>query len=252
MSANIKTIKLTLWLSGIFLIATFLVTLSDFYRWINKIEWINDFLLVCFSGIFASSFVVLLCEIRSYKTNKVKAEDELYDYCVEILARFISAKTALQSVNKNKKMIISKGLLNDLQQHVAVTLDKYFQVDFITYNKRNSLYNEHLKFKGVLIKDVQQALRDCAYLDIAINEAQISNLSMGITANNVTTENLKVSETINALINEFDSIISKISSFAEKIDYSCSFNFKERFSGILEGQDKYKAETYEEFLKRNS
>ena len=72
MSSNLKTMKLTAILSGVFLIVTFTVCLNMSYEWFS-IKWLsNDFLLTVFGGLFASTLVVLICEWQKYffKTRK--------------------------------------------------------------------------------------------------------------------------------------------------------------------------------------
>ncbi|MBP3629882.1 MAG: hypothetical protein J6J23_00125, partial [Clostridia bacterium] len=70
MSSNLKTMKLTVILSGCFLIVTFIICLNKSYEWFS-IKWVsNDFLLTVFCGLFSSTLVVLICEWQKYFFNK--------------------------------------------------------------------------------------------------------------------------------------------------------------------------------------
>ena len=68
MSTSIKVIKFTSILSTIFLIITYLITVnieSNFIS-LNTIWISNNFLLTVFCGVFASTLVVMFCEINKY------------------------------------------------------------------------------------------------------------------------------------------------------------------------------------------
>lgn len=72
MSTSIKVIKFTSILSIIFLVITYLITVNIESRFISlNTIWIsNNFLLTVFGGVFASTLVVLFCEINKYLIDK--------------------------------------------------------------------------------------------------------------------------------------------------------------------------------------
>ena len=83
MSTNLKVIKYTAIVSACFFVATFAICLNKSYEWFN-IKWLsNDFLLAIFSGVFASTLVVLICEIQKsvliiYIAQTLKTDTILY------------------------------------------------------------------------------------------------------------------------------------------------------------------------------
>lgn len=81
MSTNLKIIKFTAIVSGISFLATFVIRLNISYGCFD-IKWLsNEFLLTIFGGVFASTLVVLICEIHKYLLNKTQAENVMYKQC---------------------------------------------------------------------------------------------------------------------------------------------------------------------------
>jgi len=80
MSTSIKVIKFTSILSIIFLVITYLITVNIESRFISlNAIWIsNNFLLTVFGGVFASTLVVLFCEINKYLIDKKNTENQLF------------------------------------------------------------------------------------------------------------------------------------------------------------------------------
>ena len=252
MSTNLKVIKYTAIISACFFIATFAICLNISYEWFN-IKWLsNDFLLAVFSGIFASTLVVLICETQKYFLSKTQAENALYSCCTEMIARFLSAKTILTELAGNKNRLVAEKLLETLCQHVGYQMNAYFSVDYTTCCKKQALFVARKDFNKFLVDTVQKTLRDCTYLDIAINEVKIKNLQQGIPECQVTSIATNLYNVIKALIKEFETCINALVSFTEKIDYTGRFHFKEGFKNAKKSQVDYKQEGIEEFLKRNS
>ena len=80
MRTSIKVIKFTSILSFIFLVITYLITINidgGFVK-LNTIWISNNFLLTGFGGMFASTLVVLLCEINKYLIDKKNTENQLF------------------------------------------------------------------------------------------------------------------------------------------------------------------------------
>lgn len=80
MSGNIKTIKFTAALSAIFAILTYIITLNmELAFFVPNWSWMsNNFALTVCGGIFASTLVVMLCEVQKYLSNKSSCEQYLF------------------------------------------------------------------------------------------------------------------------------------------------------------------------------
>ena len=250
MSTNLKVIKFTTIISCCFLVSTFVICLNISYGWFD-IKWLsNNFLLAIFSGVFASTLVVLICEIQKYFLNKRQAENMLYSCCTEMIARFLSSKTMLIELVNDKSRLATEKLLESLCQHISYQMNVYFSVDYTTFCKKQTLFVAKNNFNKFLIETVQKTLRDCTYYDIAFNNVEVKNLQNGISKYQITSNDKELYDVINALIKDINSCINSIVSFTEKIDYSGRFEFKKRFQDTKETQSNYRQESIKDFLKR--
>ena len=75
----LSSIKFLSLLCTITLAVTYVISLFD--NWF-RLKWLpNSLLLALSSGIFASSLVVWLTEVKKYSDTKKCAEDSIYGYC---------------------------------------------------------------------------------------------------------------------------------------------------------------------------
>lgn len=251
MGASLKVMKYTFIISSCFLVVTFVTFLNSQYQWI-KSEWLSNFLSAIFSGVFASTLVVFICEIQKYSLSKKQAEDGLYNCCVEMIARFLSAKTMLMGFVAEQDKIMPTDLLEDLREDVHHQLDIYFCIDYTTLSKKNSLFVARQVFNNFIIDTLNKTLSDCMYLDIAINEVKIKNLQNRISESHVTTGDERLLSVIKVLVEKFEYCIDAMVDFVEKVDYTGRFHFKDRFQSAKQSQVNCGDESIEDFLQRNA
>ncbi len=250
MSINLKVTKFTAIVSGISFLATFAICLNISYGCFD-LKWLsNEFLLIIFGGVFTSTLVVLICEIHKYFLNKTQAENEMYNCCTELLARFLSVKAILTELVNDKNKLTTEGLLKSSCQHINHQMNAYFCIDYTTCSKKQTLYSARKGFNNFLIDTGQKTLNDCVYFDIAIIKSKIKNVENGMPEHSVSTQNDLLLKVANALISEFNVCIENITVFLENIDYSGRFQFRERFFNVVKGQKNYTQESLEEFLNR--
>ena len=80
MNTSVKVIRFTSILSIILFVITYFINVnieSGFIR-LNTIWISNNFILTVFGGVFASTLVVLFCEINKYLINKKNTENQLF------------------------------------------------------------------------------------------------------------------------------------------------------------------------------
>ncbi len=79
MRGNVKTIKLTAWLSLFLVAISYIIAVKGNFG-VCECKWLPDtFLLAVFGGAFASMLVVLICEISKYIQNRESAETYLVE-----------------------------------------------------------------------------------------------------------------------------------------------------------------------------
>lgn len=251
MSTSLKIIRFTAIVSTISFLTTFAICLNISYGCFN-IKWLsNEFLLTIFGGVFASTLVVLICEIQKYFLNKTQAENAMYNYCTEMLARFLSLKTILIELVNDKNRLANDGMLESSCQHINHLINAYFCIDYATCRKKETLYLKRNGFNKFLIDTVQKTLNDCTYFDIAICKIKINNIENGISEHSVNMNNDTLLKVATVLINKFNVCIENITSFVENIDYSGRFQFRERFNNAIKGQENYTQESLDDFLEKN-
>ena len=101
MRGNVKTIKLTAWLSAIFALITYFISIKGMLG-ISDLKWLPDiFLLAVFGGAFASMLVVLICEISKYVQNRENAETYLFSHLYYLYGQ-------LQMISKNINFLVAQ------------------------------------------------------------------------------------------------------------------------------------------------
>ncbi len=234
MSSNKKTIML-------------LVTLSIAYKWI-QIKWLNnDFLLAVFGGAFASMLVVLICELQKYFINKKDAENKMYFFVTEMLARCIASKNTLLKVRDNYDSIIPPNLLTEFQNRISNLISLYCSIDYSTFLRKNPIAKERSNFNKFVLQDLQTFSFECVYLDIAVNTESIKT-----NGSIVTNKNAVIQQLLNIYINKLDNCIDKISSFLRVIDYKGTYLFDNAYHSVQQDNEKIAQDkTLDDFIQEN-
>ena len=92
MTVNKKTIIFTFVISIISLVICCLITINIKIKFLEFNYLSNEFFFSIFVGIFASTIVVLICEIQKYLLNKKTNEDFIYSYMVGIFSQLLLIK----------------------------------------------------------------------------------------------------------------------------------------------------------------
>lgn len=247
MSSNKKTIILTTILSLIFVLLTYLVTLSNAYNWI-QIKWLNnDFLLAVFGGAFASMLVVLICEIQKYFINKKDAENKMYFYVTEMLARCIASKNTLLKIRDTANSIVPNNLLTELQNRIHNLISIYCSIDYNTFLSKNPIAKQRSSFNTFILQDVQTLTFECAFLDIAINTESVKT-----NGSVVKNDNTIIQQLLCIYINKLNNCIEKISSFLRAIDYKGTYLFDNAYQSVQRDNEKIAQDkTLDDFLREN-
>ena len=155
MSGNIKTIKFTAVLSAVFAILTYIITLNmEVAFFVPNWPWIsNNFALTVCGGIFASTLVVMLCEVQKYLSNKSSCENYLFYQAVYLyLAMFLIQKITKEFIDAPTEAV-SENLLEDNVQIAQCQLNAIQGVDYTTFSSKNELLTvQHNFCSGVVPK----------------------------------------------------------------------------------------------------
>lgn len=251
MSSNLKTMKLTAILSACFFIATFAICLNISYRWFS-IKWLsNDLLLTIFGGLFASTLVVLICEWQKYFFNKRSVEDYLWGNTINLYAKVLIMKNAVEKELMAPLRRINLSMLDECSNIAEHILSNGYYVDYSTFCKKQSLavaLKEFYQQKPLL----ERIIRECVCLKIAGNNDEIYALTNNQILNyKVTNKDTETFKALTILSNNFIKAIGIIEWLLAKIDYSGRYKWQDSNKSIKENYNEiFKDFSYEDFLKQ--
>lgn len=228
MSTNLKVIKFTAILSGILVVFTYLIGLNISYDWFD-LEWLsNNFLITILGGAFASSLVVLLCEIQKYLLNKCEAENVLWNNTVLLYSQFLIMNNELEKILDGSHEI-QKGILLQPKQLAQTSLNNLMRVDYKTFKKKQQLFVTMQEFHIVKYDAIGYTLRNIIWLDWAINQEIMDRLVQKPLA---AEQDSLIHKTILKLKGLIFDDIKYIEQLLLKIDYSGKYNSKEKLKLI--------------------
>lgn len=227
MSGNIKTIRFTTILSTIFALLTYIISLNMELSFFDpNWTWIsNNFALAVCSGIFASTLVVLLCEIQKYLSNKVNLENYLF-YQAEYLyfALFLIQGTTKEFIDTPTE-IVPENLLEDNARKAQCQLNAIQGVDYVTFSKKSRVMVAQRNFCSEVIPRIKSFLMSDNYLKREILAVQISNLEQFGMRKAVTTAEPNIFQMLKVVNEKSGELLENVSNYISAIDNSCHNRF---------------------------
>ena len=249
MRSNVKTIKLTSWLSLILVAITYLISIKG--KWgANELKWLPDtFLLAVFGGAFASMLVVLICEISKYYHNRESAETYLVSHLYYLYGQ-------LQVMSKNIDFFIKqkdhmpKNALAQLVVNAEAEMNAVYFADYAPYKKDNAILAEKMDYNNKIFPVIQQFMQNCRLIEIAIINDEMIKIkkSMGTdegTGNNATLVLLKLSEQVREPLSLIDKLLTRI-------DQLCHgrYNWSKVRDDLIKGMPDNRIDMLELFLQK--
>ena len=263
MSENVKVIKYTFWLSIIFLMTTYLVSLNiEIGFFIPNMLWLsNSFFLTVFGGMFGSTVVVLICEIKRYFINKRKTEDYFYYHSYYLCTHLLVLYNSLNTILCNADEYPNGNFLNNPKTGAIAELNALLTGDYTTLLEKNLLKTVIDKFRLSDWKIIDEFLRDCDFLKVAILQDKFENskeeLNKLLEENEihgfVSKKNKTINQTLEILIMEAENCFKLTECLLQKIDNHCGGRYKWRDSKILFEQQRknYSEDLFQKFLDKN-
>ena len=263
MSSNVKIIKFSFWLSLIFLIVTYIVSLNiEIGFLVPNLPWLsNSFFLTIFGGMFGSSVVVLICEIEKYLINKRYMEDYFFNHSSFLCIYLLGLYNSLNTIMCNGTEISDSNFLNNSKDVAKAELNAIKLGDYTTLLKGNSLKKEINNFLMSDWKTIDEFLRDCDFLRLAIltdKQEQTKEHICKLLKNDdfgchVSEKNKNVNKTLRILLKKAENSLKLTESFLQIIDSHCDGRYKSNESiERFEQQRKiYSEEILETFFEKN-
>lgn len=207
MSTSISTLKRLLLILCGAAVATYVVSLNMENHFIGcKSKLIsNEFLFAIVCGIFASLFVVIVCEYIKYRQIKLSVENAIFMNFGNLYGQFLIIRGNCQrALNGNE--VVSDNLIQSICDNSMALTDSIWGLDYCVFQKNNKIEYilAHFRLKKHLL--IKNVLNEFTFLRIAIREDSKQLLLAG--ERDVVTANCpKVNETLHRIVDQSTTII---------------------------------------------
>lgn len=181
MKSSINTIKFQIVLSIILLIVTYGTSLNEENRWIVlDTPWLsNSFGFAIAGGSFASSLVVLACEIQKYQSIKLQTEDYIFGQLFSLYAQVTIIHYNTKRLLNNMSTPVPSNLIDEIANRGKMCLTSLSSIDYFTFCKNNAIKKQMIQYRGKSGTRIQLFLHYFVFLKMAINEDKIAMLKQG-------------------------------------------------------------------------
>lgn len=227
MSSSVKTIKLTILLSLLFVAITYFVTVN-MELGIASLNngWIsNNFFLTIFGGAFGSTIVVLICELHRYWLLKKETELKIYNLLYSILAELIVSNNTIRTYLQNTKLTVPGEALNSSRAKALAAINTLEDVDYQTFSGKTELEMTLAYFFQGSYQSIKHFVSDEQFLNNAVLLDKIDLLEQG-DSGKVTVECKNTGKTLSILSETGQNCVNDLKVLLERLDSICNGRFK--------------------------
>lgn len=228
MSSNIKTIKFTAKLSGLFALLTYVITLnielaffSPHWPWMS-----NNFALAVCSGVFASMLVVMLCEIQKYLDNKDCCEQNMFFQAMYLYQVLFQLQKNVEEYLGEQNCEVPDNLLDGPTQMAQCQINAIRGLHYTPLSKKNRLMIAHRTFCTERSAEFDSVCTWKNYLRRSILETRIDNLKQSGTEGPVTSTDALVKQILTTINGKCLSLLDYLSDYLTVIDQTCNNRFE--------------------------
>ena len=224
MSTSIKVIKFTSILSTIFLVITYLITVnieSNFIS-LNTIWISNNFLLTILGGVFASTLVVLFCEINKYLIDKKNTENQLFYQTLYLYQALFLMQHHILDFQSHPNVQISENIFDNTTNMIKSQVYYLRCVDYSCFKNNNAIEQRLIVFKKETFNKFSAIENGMNLIRCAILEERIDNLKYNkANPEYITPSNERVANVFSKQIGNLIPLIEEIGDFLKTIDDNC-------------------------------
>ena len=245
MSSSVKTIRLTILLSILFVLLTYLITVNMEIGFVSiNSGWIsNNFLLTVFGGAFGSTVVVLICELHRYWILKKETEIRIYSLLYSILAEIVvfnnSARTYLQKTD----LPVHEKTLDANRERALAAISTLETIDYRPLFKENDFWSTLSAFSQKSYQRIKQYISDEQFLNIAVLKDQLEMLKNGVSGD-VTAKCTNTGKTLEILLKNGERCAEDLKALFDRLDSI-------RNGKIKWSESKQKIESFQKVLGLN-
>lgn len=253
MKSSINTVKFLSMLSGVFLLATYSISLNDENRWIVlDTPWLsNSFAFVIVGGSFASLLVVLACELQKYQSIKRQTEDYIFEQLFSLYAQvtiiYYNTRRQLNDISSP----VPSNLIDEIANRGKMCLTSLTSIEYITFCKHNSIEEQLIHYRGESGTRIQLFLQNSVFLKMAISEDKLTLLEQGKDV--LITSNMpKTHQTLKKIFDDSSPVLSYIEKSLNIIDNECKkrYHWSELKRNVIIGEENFVSADLNLYLKQ--
>lgn len=227
MGTIVRSVKFLAWIALGSLLLTYAISLN-MEMWfinINSHAISNSFLFALFSGIFASTLVVLICELNKYYDTKKKVENSLYIQFAFLYVQLLIIRNNTAKMLQNPNERLAQNLLQIPTSNSNASLNAIRNLEYCTFRGKSPIELVLKSFIGNGDIKLEDFLTNCKFLEIAINEDKIEFMKGGNFSPIITSASDKTHKVLSILNKNVEGFINEIDSLIIKIDNACDNRF---------------------------
>ena len=205
-------------------------------------------------GLFASSFVVLLCEWVRYRHQKSDAEGKMYGYSLLLFSLLSTMQVKIENVLNNPQVPLHPTFLQPSIERIVEYINQISIVDYSTFCNNNELQLSFALFLQNGILKLRNYVSIAQSVEIAIIEDRKDILVANLDslhefkegknnfyverADTVTSNSPKTKAALENTKKKIESLLESVESLIKNITKECKNNFdwekdKERIREIV-------------------
>lgn len=193
---------------------------------INSIWISNGFLLTAFGGIFASFFVVLLCEMQKYRSNKRNTEDFLYQQGAYLFQLLYQNQLNIRDFICHPEISIPDNLFDWTENAIYTQINALQNMDYATFrHKKESLMYEHGMFRAKTGEEIRAKNQGSNMLRIAILKTRIEKVMANSKEGMIHSSDQLVNKVLQEQLDKVLIALKATEQYVNKIDQYCDHRF---------------------------
>lgn len=255
MGTIVSSVKNLMVISFVSFLLTYVISLNAEIGFINiGSDFIsNNFLFTVFGGVFASTLVVLICELHKYFDTKRRMVNMLYMQFAFIYGQLLIIRNNIGRSLQNPNEPLTDKMLQFSISNSLTSLNNIRNIEYCSFRGQSRIERGMYSFMVDGALRLESFLIDCGVLDIAISEDKIWFMQKGISNPVITSISQKSHEVLVILNKQVDGCINDIDSMLIEIDKACNDRFKwiERRNAISKNILYSKFAGVDEFIMKN-
>ena len=253
MSSSVRTIRLTILLSMLFVLLTYLITVNMEIGFVSITSgWIsNNFFLTVFGGAFGSTVVVLICELHRYWILKKETEIRIYSLLYSVLAEIVVSNNSARTYLQKTDLPVHEKTLDANRERALAAISTLETIDYRPLFKENDFWSTLSAFSQKSYQRIKQYISDEQFLNIAVLKDQQEMLKNGVSGD-VTAKCTNTGKTLEILLKNGERCAEDLKALFDRLDSVCNGELKwaESKRRIESFQTVLGLNEYEKFIER--